>query len=37
MYRYNDNAHAYMEIISFNKLIADSEKRNKILFDKLGI
>lgn len=36
-YWYNDNAHAYMEIISFNKLINDAEKRNKILFDKLGI
>lgn len=36
-YWYNDNAHAYMEIISFDKLINDAEKRNKILFDKLGI
>jgi hypothetical protein len=37
MYKYNDTAHAYMEIISFDKLIFDSEKRNKILFEKLGI
>lgn len=37
MYRYNDKAHAYMEIISFDKLILDSEKRNRILFEKLGI
>lgn len=37
MYWYNDNTHAYMEIISFDKLIEDSEKRNRILFEKLGI
>lgn len=37
MYCYNDNSHAYMEILSFDKLIEDAEKRNKILFDKLGI
>lgn len=32
----NDNARAYMEIISFDKLINDAEKRNRVLFDKLG-
>lgn len=37
LYWYNDNARAYMEIISFDKLINDAEKRNRILFDKLGI
>lgn len=37
LYWYNDNARAYMEIISFDKLINDAEKRNKVLFDKLGI
>ena len=37
MYFYNDNINAYIEILSFNKIIVDAEKRNKILFDKLGI
>lgn len=37
LYWYNDNAHAYMEIISFDKMINDAEKRNRVLFDKLGI
>lgn len=37
LYWYNDNANAYMEIISFDKLINDAEKRNRVLFDKLGI
>jgi len=37
MFRYHAMYHAYIEIVSFNKLINDSEKRNKILFDKLGI
>lgn len=37
LYWYNDNACAYMEIISFDKLINDAEKRNRVLFDKLGI
>ena len=29
--------HAYIEVISFDKLINYSEKRNRVLFDKLGI
>lgn len=33
----NNPMHAYIEVISFDKLINDSEKRNRILFDKLGI
>lgn len=37
LYWYNDNARAYIEIISFDKLINDAEKRNRVLFDKLGI
>lgn len=37
MYFYNDNINAYIEILSFNKIIVDAEKRNRILFDKLGI
>ena len=37
LYRYHDAMHAYIEVVSFDKLINDSEKRNRILFDKLGI
>lgn len=36
-YFYNDEYHAYIEVISYDKIRNDSEKRNKILFDKLGI
>lgn len=32
-----ENLGAYVEIISFDKLLRDSQKRNRILFDKLGI
>lgn len=34
-YQYIDTYKAYLEIIPYNKLIQDSRKRNKILFDKL--
>ena len=34
---YNRNRQAYIEIVSFDKLIRDAELRNRILFDKLGI
>ncbi|BAH08102.1 hypothetical protein [Clostridium kluyveri] len=34
-YKYIDSYKAYMEIIPYNKLIQDPQKRNKILFDKL--
>jgi hypothetical protein len=33
---YNDRS-AYIEIISFDKLIEDAKRRNKLLFDKLGL
>lgn len=36
-YKYNDVIHAYIEIFSYDKVRNDSEKRNKVLFDKLGI
>lgn len=36
-YKYNETYKAYVEILPFNKMIRDSKKRNKILFDKLGI
>lgn len=36
-YKYNDKMNAYVEILSYDKIINDAKKRNKILFDKLGI
>ena len=36
-YMFNDNLNAYVEILSYDKIINDAQKRNKILFDKLGI
>ncbi len=36
-YFYNDEYHAYIEVISYDKIRNDSEKRNRVLFDKLGI
>ncbi len=35
-YRYHEKMNAYIEILSYDKII-DAQKRNKILFDKLGI
>lgn len=37
MYKYHEKKRAYIEIISYDKLINDSEKRNRVLFEKLGI
>jgi hypothetical protein len=34
-YKYIDSYSAYLEVIPYNKVIQDSQKRNKILFDKL--
>jgi hypothetical protein len=34
---FNQPLGAYVEVISFTKLVADAKKRNAILFDKLGI
>lgn len=34
---YNDQLNVYIEIIGFEKLISDSKKRNRILFDKLNL
>jgi len=34
---YNDNFHAYIEIISFDRLINIATERNKAFFDKLGL
>ena len=36
-YFYNTQLHAYIEVLSYDKIRNDSEKRNKVLFDKLGI
>lgn len=36
-YKYNDAIHAYIEVLSYDKVRNDSEKRNRVLFDKLGI
>ena len=34
---FNTSYRAYMEIISFDKVLIDSKKRNRILFEKLGL
>lgn len=36
-YTFNKGLHAYCEILSFDKIIVDAKKRNRILFTKLGI
>lgn len=36
-YRYNEKLNAYIEILSYDKIIQDAKKRNRILFEKLGI
>ncbi len=36
-YKYNEKMNAYLEVLSYDKIINDAKKRNKILFDKLGI
>lgn len=36
-YNYNKNYNAYIEVISYQKLLKDAKIRNRILFDKLGI
>ena len=32
---FNQGRHAYIEVLSYNKLLADARKRNEILFEKL--
>ena len=34
---YNSNFNAYIEVIDYKKLLEDSKKRNRVLFDKLGL
>lgn len=37
MYTFNDNLNAYIEVMSFDKIVNDAKMRNEIFFDKLGI
>ena len=32
-----DKIKTYVEVISYNKLLQDAQKRNKVLFDKLKL
>lgn len=36
-FKFNPNYSAYFEIISYDKLLKDSNQRNKVLFDKLNL
>lgn len=36
-YGYHDGYNAYIEILPFDKIINDAQKRNRVFFDKLGI
>ena len=36
-YSFNKTYNAYFEILSYDKILHDAKKRNRVLFDKLGI
>ena len=36
-YKYNDSLNSYIEILSYDKILHDAKKRNRVLFQKLGI
>jgi hypothetical protein len=36
-YGFNPNLNAYYEVISYGKVLADAKKRNRVLFEKLGL
>lgn len=36
-FRYNERYNSYFEILSYDKILYDAKKRNRILFDKLGV
>lgn len=36
-YNFNSSYNAYFEILSYDKILKDAQKRNRVLFDKLGI
>lgn len=37
LYKFHDAFNAYVEVISYNKMLDDAVKRNRILFEKLNI
>ncbi len=34
---FNDKPNAYIEVLSFSKIVNDAKMRNGIFFDKLGL
>jgi hypothetical protein len=36
-FKFHDNYNAYIEVITYPKLLKDARMRNRILFDKLGL
>ena len=36
-YQYNPRLHSYFEVLSYNKVLNEAKKRNRILFEKLGL
>jgi hypothetical protein len=36
-YGYNEEYKAYFEIVSYRKVVEDAKKRNRVLFDRLGL
>jgi hypothetical protein len=36
-YHFNPVLNAYYEVLSYDKILNDAKKRNRILFDKLGL
>ena len=36
-YVYNPGHNAYVEVIPYQKLLGDAKRRNRVLFDKLGL
>lgn len=36
-YKHHENKNAYIEVISFDKLLQGDKERNKAFFDKLGL
>jgi hypothetical protein len=36
-FNFKKNVNAYIEVISYTKLVEDAKKRNRVLFDKLNL
>jgi len=36
-FNFNKNLKAYIEVISYDKLVQDAQKRNRVLFEKLNL